>query len=410
MSNFIEDYMFYNSSNEVPPPYTLWGALSALSAIIGRKVWIDFEYFQIYPNLYVILLGEPGNRKTTAMYIAKGLIRELMDIPFSADCQTKESITGEMVNYVRSVDLPGADKPLIYTPISMFITELSQFIEVDPARMIDFLTTVYDAPFYDRKTRNKGQDIIVGPYVTLLGCTTPSWITSYLRQDIISGGFSRRCLFVLEFQDDDKGRRRPFPKIEAPQHEAWARCLQSAQKLMKVAGEFKWDPACKAFYSDWYIKRNISRDIYIRAFDSTIWVQILKVAMLMKLASNPDKPELILTLDVLKAAMELLQRLMVNLPRVFSGIGRNELNRCAIQALDIVRLAQFEEFSGIIPEKQLKSELFPIMQSREIQEVLFYLTQSGALKQFKIGERIFMALPEALDKLIKTKKEAQTNV
>ena len=346
--SFIENYMLYNSGNEANKTYHRWSALSALSSIISRRVWIDMGYFRIYPNLYIVLLGPPGNKKTTAMTVAKSLIRQLGSaIPFSAECQTKESLVKELAEYERTFDFPGAVKPYKYTPMSIFVTELSQFIGVDPARMIDLLTTIYDQDFYDLKTKNKGCQLIVGPYLTLLACTTPEWITNYLKSDVITGGFSRRALFVLEYDDSDI--RVPFPEITPVMKAAWDNLITYAHVLFTIGGEFKWDPPAKEWYIKWYEKRTISSDPLIRWFDATSYIQALKIAMLISLSESTD---MVIRLGHLQQAFALLEVLKVNLPKVFQGIGRNELNVVKMKVLSVLNT------TGPITDRKLMAMIY----------------------------------------------------
>ena len=358
MPNFLGDYLLFNSGNEANQSYHIWAGLSALSSIVSRRVWIDMGYFRIYPNLYVVLVGPAGNKKTTALSSAKGLIRQLKTIPFSAECQTKESLVKEWEQLQQQFILPGVEKPLLYTPMSIFVTELSQFIGVDPARMIDFLVTVYDQDFYDVKTKNKGNNLIVGPYISLLACTTPDWITAFLRIDVINGGFSRRTIFVNETID---GKRIPFPSITPEQHEAWERVVAHSYVLLSTGGPFKWAPDAATYYEHWYKTRSISKDPMIAGFDGTLPIQTLKVAMLLACAKHPD---LILTLEDFQAAQELMSGIMTKLPAVFSGMGRNELN--SVRA----KISNMLTAYGPMLEKKLISTMYSEASGRDLMDVL----------------------------------------
>ena len=369
--NFLADYMAFNQGNEAPKNYHHWCALSALSTIISRRVWVEFDYFRIYPNLYIVLVGPAGNRKTTAMVCAKSLVRELGDIPFSAECQTKESICKEWQEQRKEFPQGDGQAPLIYTPYSIFVTELSQFIGVDPARMIDFLTTVYDQDYYDLKTKNKGNQFIAGPYITLLACTTQEWITSYLRLDIISGGFSRRCVFVNENWDDSN--RIAFPEVTQEMRDAWKRVIDYGHRLKCVSGPFRWEPDAKAYYKTWYETRSITKEPTISGFDRTRYNQVIKVAMLLALCKGFD---LVITKEVLETAMATVDLVMVNLPQVFTGMGRNDLNAVRATAKNI--LAQ-----GPMPERKLISILYSHAKQGDILEVFRVMQDCGEIKRFE---------------------------
>jgi len=357
--------MSYATGNEVPENYHLWSALSALSAIVSRRVWVDLGYFQITANLYVVLVGPPGNGKTTAMNISKDIIRELGTIPYSADAQTKESITKEMKELERAFDYGG--KPILYTPYACFVTELSHFLGPSAGHMIDFLTTVYDQKVYDCKTKNKGNDVIVGPYVTLLGCTTNEWITTYLRSDIISGGFSRRAIFVNETANN---RRISFPEVTAAQKLALSNVLHRAKELGTLSGPFRWTETARQWYDRWYQTREISKDPTIRGYSKTKPVQLLKVAMLTTVS---ETNELVLTPETFEVSLAMLDSIEEQLPAVFQGMGRNELAGVAAAVMDVISSVEY------IPRKQLEGLMFKHAPPSELFVVLKHLQDSGQI-------------------------------
>src|SRR5580692_7400293 len=134
-TNFLQSYRIFTSGNECHPTYHTFCSLLALSSIVSRRVWLSMDYFTIYPNLYVVLVGPPGNRKTSAMVSAKALLRELGNIPFSGECISKEKLVLDMVDEERVLDgLPDSEKEnRIYSPMTICVTELSEFLQISAA-------------------------------------------------------------------------------------------------------------------------------------------------------------------------------------------------------------------------------------------------------------------------------------
>lgn len=381
---FLQDYREFTKGNEAHPTYHMFSALVALSSIVSRKVWIDLGYFNIYPNLYVVLVGPPGNRKTTAMSVCKRLLRALNEgqntnptIPFSAECQTKESLVKELAGYQRAAKWTDPqtkeDETLIYSPITVCVTELSQFLGAASAHMVDFLTTVYDQDYYDVKTKNKGIETIIGPYLTLLACTTPAWITARLRDDVISGGFSRRALFVFE---TDKAPRQAFPEITEEMEGAWSRVVDYSKNLQHVKGKFEWAADAHAWYQNWYENLKVPPTETLAGYYDSKHIQLIKIAMLIALA---DRPELVLQIEHLKFALELLELMEKNLDRVFSGMGRNELNGVAQKIMELLNMAPGKQ----LPEKFIRRELFKDAAPDEIVKVLMHLEGTDRIVRMK---------------------------
>lgn len=71
---YFDVYNEYTKDSECPRFYHRWGAISSLAAFLGRDCWFQFGHFNIYPNMYVKLIGSPGTRKSTAIKIAKQIV------------------------------------------------------------------------------------------------------------------------------------------------------------------------------------------------------------------------------------------------------------------------------------------------------------------------------------------------
>jgi hypothetical protein len=381
--SFLSEYREYVSGTEAHPTYHIFSSLFALSSIVSRRVWVDMGYFNVFPNIYVILVGPAGNRKTSAMTPAKNILRELK-LPFSAECVTKEKLVldikqSETICAALSTD-PAYQRMSTYAPMAIAVTELSEFLGAGGLGMVNFLTTIYDQDFYDIRTKNKGSELITGPYLTLLACTTPDWITSYLRQDVISGGFSRRAIFAFETED---AGRVAFPVITPRAQEAWQKVLAYGQQLTKVSGPMVWAPGSKEWFENWYINLKMPADPTTTGYYRSKHIQLLKVATLLSLSEDTSRN---LTVNNLKAALDILSMIETNLGRVFMGIGRNELNGIAVKMINCLEQLPPQKFNlggsepllrRGCPEKRLMSMFFSDGNQQELVQVIAHLVSSG---------------------------------
>lgn len=378
--SFLNDYREFCAGSEAHPSYHIFSGLVALSSTISRRIWVEQGYFKVYPNLYVVLVGPPGNRKTSAMSIAKGFIREMGNIPFSAEAVTKEKLVLDTAAQTQTLeDMPESfgTTQRIHSPMTVMVTELSEFLGLNSVGMISFLTTVYDQDIYESRTKNKGDVILTGPFINLLACTTPDWITNYLRSDVISGGFSRRAIFVLE---TGKSGRIAFPEVTDAAKQAWSRALDRAKKIQKLCGPLVWETKAKAFYEHWYRTLEMPVEETISGYYETKHMQLLKIAMLLSISENSD---LVLRVNHLEGGLALLKLAEDNLSRVFAGIGRNQLNSAASKVEELlmrhpmrrVRFGEQEKSVHIISEKVLRASLFSHVNEVELLQVLEHLRQ-----------------------------------
>lgn len=370
--NFLKNFLTYAEGCETPELYDLWSALATLSSIVSRRVWVNQGYFTIYPNLYIVLVGAPGDRKTTSMNMGKEMLREIGTIPFAATCMTKEALCRYMSTQCLKKFPLSDGKEKEYTPITLCLTELSHFLGANSAHMIDFLTTIYDQEVYDAKTKNKGDDIIPGPYLTVLACTTPSNITRYLREDVISGGFSRRALFAFEL---DYGTPIAFPEVTAVAAGAWKWCIDWAQKLEGVSGQFVWTGPAITWYKKWYedLFHSLKNhdNMMTRGYYRSKHIQLLKVGMLVALSESLD-----LRLDQvhLEVALEMLNKLELNLPKVFEAMGRNELAPIAARMVEMLEMV-----GEPVPERKVLNDFFREADTKELYGIIAHLANTGRI-------------------------------
>ena len=383
--SFLRNYMDFTSGSEVSENYHFWSGVFALSATVNRRVWLNLGQYTLYPNLYVILLGPPGSGKDLAMDTSRLVIEDIGGVKFSGDAQKKESL----VRYLRDecpeiITING--EAITITPISIFATELSHLLGPNSGHMIDFLTTIYTKDKrYVTRTKNKGDDIIERPFLGLLAGTTPDWITTYLKSDIIGGGFTRRVIFVNEparASIRDKSLRRPFLVVAPEQIIARQNVITYGTVLKSVIGEFKWEPDAKFEYERWYMTRDIPEDPDVQGYHLTKPNQVLKVAMLVSLSESTD---LVLKRQHWDVAMALLDRTETNLSRVFQGIGRNELNAIANRAIEYLMTCPEVDVKNttgsvictrFIDEKRLRAMLFRDAPGRECDDIINHLVSS----------------------------------
>lgn len=406
--SFLKDYAICSQNNEAPPTYHLYASLVALASIVSGKVWLDLGLFSIRPNLYVILTGPPGVKKTTAMAITKRLLRELGGgVPLSAEAETKEALTLAMAAKSRVCQLTPGVVPknfgpldedrskFLFSPMTVCVTEFSQFVGTSSAsHMLDFLTTIYDEESYTNSTKGKGTDKIPMPYLNLLGCTVPDWITARLKEDVITGGFSRRAIFVYE---TSTGLRIPIPTVSAEMESAWTRLVDTSRKLLAIKGPYQWGENAKDFYCDWYTNLKKPDDPLLEGWYNSIHIQMLKISMLISASEWDFQSQHTIEIPHMQMSMELLTIIESNIPKVFKGVGRNELFGISNKIVELLDRSPDKQ----LPERFVKKELFREANIDEISKIILHLLAirtiirvSGTLRPGAPAETFLKLVPK----------------
>lgn len=221
---------------ESPRMYHVWGALLAIGACLGRRVYLPFGYGRIYANQYVWFVGNPGTRKTTAMRIPHKLLKECTGIRFSPDDtggqrqgliaamqhepDKEESAIAEiekssLMGHALSLEAIGSSESIqtvnsadVHT-MTIMAAEVSRFLGQNNFSMLDFLIPMWDGD--DFKYQLKASEVTLeNPLLNFLGCTTPTSIAQALPAAAQGQGFLSRVILVY---GQNKYKQVPRPGI-----------------------------------------------------------------------------------------------------------------------------------------------------------------------------------------------------
>jgi hypothetical protein len=396
--------MEYSTGNEAPELFHAWGAYTCLSAAVSRRVWLPFEDTAIYSNLYVMFVGPAGNGKTWAMRKAKRILAELGNIPISGSVETPPGLWRYMNGNPRSD--PPIESPVAFVarwpdgamrevhPMTIIANEFINFISVDDKGWINALNDIYDEDIYKYRTKNMGEDILIGPYIVLLGALTNEVASDMQKSHIISTGLARRTLFQY-------GERRwfdphPKPKFDESQRAARDRCIAYLKKLQKVGGAFYWSKEVDKWWDTWYRAYLVEvpkQPPAVQSWYASKSIQVLKLAMLTALSEDF---KLRLEIPHFECALAYLEQLEHDLFRIFGGVGRNELAAVAIKIDEYVKARQIP-----VAKRDLKTNFFTMCKPpNEFDDCLRYLVDSGKLKEATMHAGTYMdtiyATPEVM--------------
>ena len=373
---FLQKYLAFNQGNECPENYHLWSALCLASAVISRKVYINWGQERLYCNLYVCLVGKQGLRKSTAKNVAQSIVEEnFSDIPCGADVSSSQGISTWLAS--EECTRVFTDEKGIVTefhPGTFFMNELKHFLGIAPQNMIEFLTDIYDKPFFKSKYKNSTSDVFPKPYLVILACETPSWILSKLKVEMISGGFARRLVPIHEL-NKRCAIPRPFMTVEM---EKWkTECIDTLTKCRSLVGPLVWDPAAITFYDEYYmeLQKRIPEDPLMEGFHSSKHTQILKVAMILTVVERQD---LYLTREMIELAIGIVERIVPGIEKLYHGAGRNELAQPVERLLEFI-IAK----GGLVSEKEFLVAAGRDMTPYEANGVLINLLKTEQLIQLQ---------------------------
>jgi len=258
--DFITLYLAYTSKTECPTFFHRWTAVTSLSAYLGRQIYFNHGHFTLYPNLYTMLIGSPGTKKSSAIKIGAKLLKQAGYNTFAAKKTRQEKFLldlaeqSEKLAAANSLELGDAggfdildqnlwgddiDDAESYTnkpPAECFIAadEFNNFIGVNNLDFVSILGELWDYEgVYDYKLKNSKSVYIPNPTISILGGNTPTGFAQAFPTESIGQGFFSRLLLIY---GEPSGVKYTFPP--KPDTELQAQLISLLHKIKeKVVGE-----------------------------------------------------------------------------------------------------------------------------------------------------------------------------
>ena len=262
LDNWLATYAKHTDISEAPKAFHFWTGVSVIAGALRRRIWIDQKLFQWTPNFYIILVGPPGvATKSTAMKVGYKMLREVKGIHFGPQSMTwqgllkafKESTTGIIIE-------PEVDEVLAkrqyMSCLTCDVSELGTFLKPRDAEMTDFLIDMWDGQSgsWKRSLAIGESTTIENPWLNIIGCVTPSWLSNNFDSNMIFGGLTSRCIFVW---GNEKTQLIPYPGDVIKEEEYYEReemLIHDLREMSELFGEVKLTQEAKDWGRNWYEK------------------------------------------------------------------------------------------------------------------------------------------------------------
>ena len=285
MTPLLRDIIRLAENQEASDFSYLWSGLSTIAAQLARNVHIPFGNGKIYPNLYVMFVGDPGKRKSTAI---KDLKRRIKATGYNSICGDKVTMQKYLFDLAGIGE--GSDSSSNITEFNLGITlgsndyvesyinqdEFSDFIGINNYPFIALLGNFWDIDEpYLYRTKN-GQSIeIPNPIVNILGAATPSQFNTIFPPAISEQGFLSRLL-IINIPESKRKVSRPLPSDDKVVNAV----VEGLKKVRKVSGQMEMSEEVWETLDDIYLSWKPIEDTRFAHYSTRRHTQLLKLCML----------------------------------------------------------------------------------------------------------------------------------
>lgn len=237
---FTEDFIEYVSEFSTSPKNLVqWSALFSIASVLSRNVVLKAGSWNIYPNLWMILLGPSSAYKSTALSTGRRLVEQVnRDVHLPTEFSS-EQLMIELQKRPTSA--------MVYDEMQSLFSICSKRYNQGVAGM---LTTLYSCRDGFTRTTKADKQVTVPPmYLCIGGASTPEWIVASMkdRDYDFASGFLGRFSFVVAKPDD-----RPFIPFPPPADKMKEKMLISRLvEMSRLNAEAHMTDDAEAIYSEW---------------------------------------------------------------------------------------------------------------------------------------------------------------
>lgn len=387
---WLNELMDSTAEMESPRSFWYWSGVATISAILKDNVWLSRgQAYNLYPNIYVMLLAGSALKKGPPIGLAKNLARIVGNTKVIVG---RSSIQGILKELGTAVTDEKTGKVNTKSAGFVVASEFSSSLVEDPATF-NCLTDLYDRHYNigEWKSLLKSDTFsLKDPTLTMLVATNEPHLRDFVKEKDVYGGFFGR-MFVIKEETVSRLNSLIDNLDNPPVPEKLAEHLKV---LAKLQGQFKTLSATPAgkLYDEWYndFYNNVRKH---RIEDKTGTIgrfgdSVLKVAMILALS---EKPELEISYSAMEEAISVCEKFVEGVRR--ATMGATGKQQYAQQKTLIINELLSRENHQVSREILLR-KFWMHLNVNELDEIMSSFAESKMIKPHNYGGTMVYEMPK----------------
>lgn len=365
------------ANQETAYAYDWWCGLWCISSAVARRSYVARPRAPVFLNLYVVLVGDSGvARKSSSINSASRLVRNVLrgvsDISLLDAKLTPEKLDELLHN---ATEQHGNAQLCIAVP------ELAVFLGTERyiAHMPTLLTDLYDCPAerFGGGTIERGSVIQHNVWINFLSASTPVWLLKTVNPNVVEGGFTSRCYFIVANQPK---RSVAWPEESDDQlltdlHEDLQIIVQETAKHPRIT----LTDSGRRLFTEWYEIRPRSIDPFKQSFEAREDAHVLRLAGLLSINDGSWQ----ITGGHIECAITLLTGVKATSGSIFENAAA--VSKFAT-GLDILRTQLITQGMDPVPRSRLYIKVRNHLTSLEFASLIEMLDEIGAVQRFELKQ------------------------
>lgn len=295
--SILDDYLKFTSGMEPREQLHRWSFISATSSALARNVYLPFGSNIIYPWQYIVIVGNPGSRKSTAISLARDLLKASGYGTFAFAKSSKQKFLQDFSLGFDAIRPDGKadfekllDKKLDAAQEAFICAgEFIDFIGVKNTDFISLLTNLWDPhDVYDERFKTTESTSVRAPTINMLGGITPVNMQLALPTEVIGHGFLSRVIMVY---GELASKRITWPRV--PTDAEKKPFIDFFREVRKLSGQITFTPDAMhmvdEIYQNWEMLEDVRLQYYCgRRLDHLLKLCIVMAAMDLQIMVSTD--------------------------------------------------------------------------------------------------------------------------
>ena len=368
-NDIMSYYLRAHTVSSTPLIFRRIALMTLIGGVVGRKVYVMDGDRKVFPNMYAMLVGDSGSKKSTAIEDAVSFMGMVGYTNFPNIRSSSDKFLDDFADRIFSNgdDISTLlDADLTETRVTLAIDEAKDFFCAGGSDIHSALIRLYDCPDeYRTATRSAGDKKIEKPIIGFIGGATPQTLADIIPPSTYQTGLLSRLLLVCETIKPEY-----VPQPIANKQEL-AKAAQLLANHLSATGPMQIDPAALQLLNDMGLKAVGPRDSRLRSFVARRRDHLLKLAMITAICTGKR----IIDLSILIYANSILTYCECTMHFALGGYG---LNKNGAQSTEI--LWSILHTDGVLYQDDLGMRLgLTVEKLPDLQNLLGHLTHCGII-------------------------------
>lgn len=400
--DFFKAYFSYLDETEVPILFNRWSAIASIGALLERNYCLQFGNTVINPNMYVMLMGSPGTRKSTAIKSIKALLIRAGYTTYAADRTSKEKFLLDLAGIefdekgnaistkdpedILSQNIFGESSAKEPSPIFITADEFNDFLGNGNIEFISMLGNLWDYNgSYTNRIKHGKSVSITDPTISILGGNTPTSFSMAFPPETFGQGFFSRLILVY---GEPNGRKITFPKTR---EDADTSLLVSILEDVKarVTGKAVYTKEAEMLLDKIYQSWKGLTDVRFDSYSTRRFIHLLKLCLITSAARLDVR---ITEQDVIysNTVLHYTERLMPKALGEFGKAKYSDISHKIIQMLDrtLKPMTLQEIWVEVVNDLEKMSILSEILKNLMVAKKIQMVTGQGFLSVKEVQEEV----------------------